>query len=336
MNNGPSALVSYYEYDESGQVITDYDIQNERVTKYLYDSGGNITSKKIYEGDDILNFDYNTNSLTLASTPTSTINYGYGYSGSDNTQNNLDGFTDLLTSYNGKNVSYDEIGNPLKYYYDTSSSETKELNLEWQGTLLKTATTADGKEKYVYSYNQEGLRTKKEVYSLSDDGSWKMLTAIDYFWQDGMISAFNLTFDLDDNGPQTMSLKMLYDEYNSPIGISINTTADIDEEPVTDENGSTVYAEIVTNQNGEAVIDKNKNYVTKENTTIFNNTEKDTSITETKKSDTADNEVTFNHTDESTTQKPTTNITNTTESTTQKETTTQSVTDKDGWINKWY
>lgn len=232
LNNGPSALVSYYEYDESGQVITDYDVQNERVTKYLYDSGGNITSKKIYEGDDILNFDYNNNSLTLASTPTSTINYGYGYSGSDNTQNNLDRFTDLLTSYNGKNISYDEIGNPLKYYYDTSSSETKELNLEWQGTLLKTATTADGKEKYVYSYNQEGLRTKKEVYSLSDDGSWKMLTAIDYFWQDGMISAFNLTFNLDDNGPQTMSLKMLYDEYNSPIGLSINTTAEIDEDSI--------------------------------------------------------------------------------------------------------
>ena len=114
------------------------------------------------------------------------------------------------------------------------------------------------------------------------------------------------------------------------------TVTDKSGELVTDENGSTVYAEIATNQNGEVVTDKNKNYVTKENTTIFNNTEKDTSITETKKSDTADNEVTFNYPYESTTQKPTTNITNTTESTTQKETPTQSVTDKDGWINKWY
>ena len=114
------------------------------------------------------------------------------------------------------------------------------------------------------------------------------------------------------------------------------TVTDQSGEPVTDENGSTVYAEIVTNKNGEAATDKNKNYVTKENTTIFNNTEKDTSITETKKSDTADNEVTFNYPYESTTQKPTTNIANTTELTTQKVTTTQSVTDKDGWINKWY
>lgn len=44
----------------------------------------------------------------------------------------------------------------------------------------------------------------------------------------------------------------------------------------------------------------------------------------------------FNNPDESTTQKPTTNITNTTESTNKNETATQSVTDKDGWINKWY
>ena len=114
------------------------------------------------------------------------------------------------------------------------------------------------------------------------------------------------------------------------------TVTDENGETVTDNKGNTVYAEIVTNKSGEAATDKNKNYVTKENTTIFNNTEKDTSITETKKSDTADNEVNFNNPDESTTQKPTTNITNTKESTTQKETPTQSVTDKDGWINKWY
>lgn len=121
------------------------------------------------------------------------------------------------------------------------------------------------------------------------------------------------------------------------------TVTDENGETVTDENGSTVYAEIVTNKNGEAATDKNKNYVTKENTTIFNNTEKDTSITEAKKSDTADNEVTFNQPNKTTTHvEQTTNTTDATvttttkETTIEKETTTQSVTDKDGWINKWY
>lgn len=115
------------------------------------------------------------------------------------------------------------------------------------------------------------------------------------------------------------------------------TVTDENGETVTDENGSTVYAEIVTNKNGEAATDKNKNYVTKENTTIFNNTEKDTSITEAKKSDTADNEVTFNQPNETTTHVvQTTNTADTTVITTTEETPTQSVTDKDGWINKWY
>lgn len=106
------------------------------------------------------------------------------------------------------------------------------------------------------------------------------------------------------------------------------TVTDKSGEPVTDENGSTVYAEIVT--------DKDKNYVTNKSTTVFNDDTKDDSLSETNKTNSADNEVTFNQPDATTTQDPTTHITNTTESTTQKETTAQSVTDKDGWINKWY
>ena len=90
-------MVSYYQYDESGQVVTDVDFQNDRVTKYAYDSGGNITSKTIYEGEDSFSFNSDTDTLTLADTPTSTINYGYGFAGASNAQNELVGFTDLLT-----------------------------------------------------------------------------------------------------------------------------------------------------------------------------------------------------------------------------------------------
>lgn len=106
------------------------------------------------------------------------------------------------------------------------------------------------------------------------------------------------------------------------------TVTDKSGEPVTDNKGNTVYAEIVT--------DKDKNYVTNKSTTVFNDDTKNASLSETNKTNSADNEVTFNHPDATTTQEPTTHITNTTESTTQEETPTQSVTDKDGWINKWY
>ena len=223
-NNSASELVSYYQYDESGQVVTDADFQNDRVTKYAYDSGGNITSKMIYEGEDSFSFNADTDTLTLTSTPTSTINYGYGYDGSSNAQNNLAGFNDLLTSYNGQSINYNEMGYPLNYYNAASANENTLINFEWKGTLLKSATTSDGKYKYIYSYNQEGLRTNKEIYSLNDDGSWKLITAIDYFWNEDILSAFNLTFDFtEDQGPFTISLKVLYDEYQSPIGVSIDT-----------------------------------------------------------------------------------------------------------------
>lgn len=236
-NNSSSELVSYYQYDESGQVVTDVDLQNDRVTKYLYDSGGNITSKTIYEGEDSFSFNSDTDTLTLADTPTSTINYGYGYAGSTDAQNELAGFTDLLTSYNGQSINYNGLGYPLTYYNAASADENALINFEWEGTLLKSATTSDGKQKYIYSYNQEGLRTNKEIYSLNDDGSWKLITAIDYFWNEDILTAFNLTFDItEDQGPFTISLKVLYDEYQSPIGVSIDTNA---QQTASNENIST-------------------------------------------------------------------------------------------------
>lgn len=231
LNNSDSELVSYYQYDESGQVVTDVDFQNDRVTKYAYDSGGNITSKVIYEGEDSFSFDDNTDTLTLASTPTSTINYGYGYSGSDNDQNNLAGFSDLLTSYIGQNITYDGIGNPTTYYGANMSGEDEGFNFEWQGTLLKSATSSDGKSKFIYKYNQEGQRTRKESYSLSDEDIWEVSSVIEYFWENDMLSAYSLTLYTSDE-PQSAVIKMLYDEYQSPIGICINPNADYEPESV--------------------------------------------------------------------------------------------------------
>lgn len=113
---------------------------------------------------------------------------------------------------------------------------------------------------------------------------------------------------------------------------------------VTDTKGQTHYYEVVTNENSESVTDskgskvyaeivtdKDKSYVTQENTTVFNDKGEDTSISEKSKNNTADNEVTFSQNQETSSQ-----AAETTESTTKNNITTQSVTDKDGWINKWY
>ena len=131
-------------------------------------------------------------------------------------------------------------------------------------------------------------------------------------------------------------------------------------EPVTDNKGNLsttskdqgVFAEIETESNGKAVTRKGGTYVTNENTTVLpiisvtDNTISTTKPTTEKSStgttrniDNADNVVEFEPTNqaEETKPDPTTTekqATATTETTEQKE--TQPITDKDGWINKWY
>jgi hypothetical protein len=67
---------------------------------YTYDNAGNITSVKRY-------------ALTAQDTAPSGsyTSYSYGYSNGE--------WGDLLTSYLGQTITYDEIGNPLSYYNGT-------------------------------------------------------------------------------------------------------------------------------------------------------------------------------------------------------------------------
>lgn len=127
-----------------------------------------------------------------------------------------------------------------------------------------------------------------------------------------------------------------------------STTAAADEqgtthyyEPVTEDKNATVFAEIVTDDNGKAVTKKNGEYVTKEHTTILTTTEKTISSTKQAQNNSsensADNKIEF----ETTTKRDKTTTTTAAVKPTEKETTstanpTKVVTDKDGWIDKWY
>lgn len=135
-----------------------------------------------------------------------------------------------------------------------------------------------------------------------------------------------------------------------------STTAVTDEQgtthyyqPVTENKSTSVFAEIVTDDKGKAVTKKNGEYVTKEHTTILTTTENTTSSKESKSStadkqqagsttNLADNEIEF----KTSTNKNTTTTRKNTTKPTEKETaqttapTTKVVTDKDGWIDKWY
>lgn len=73
----------------------------------------------------------------------------YTYLYSDNN------WKDKLTSYNGKSITYDAIGNPLSYYNGNKFS--------WQnGRQLAGLTTSSG-QGISYTYNANGIRTTKTV-----------------------------------------------------------------------------------------------------------------------------------------------------------------------------
>ena len=108
---------------------------------YAYDDAGNITEKKEYS--------YTTGSLANK-TPLDIVSYTYG----DST------WGDLLTSYDGQTITYDNIGNPLSYRGKT---------LTWNGRQLKSVGNT------VYTYDVNGLRTSKTVGN----------TTTYYTWEDG-------------------------------------------------------------------------------------------------------------------------------------------------------
>lgn len=125
-------IVIEYSYDELNQLYLENDKINRIYTYYNYDNAGNIVQ--------ILKQNYNSNGV-----PTTTIsekNYTY---------DDLN-WKDKLTSYNGTNITYDEMGNPLNY--------RNEITMTWQnGRQLASLQTSDNSVSYKYDSN--GMRTQK-------------------------------------------------------------------------------------------------------------------------------------------------------------------------------
>ena len=118
-----TALLSKFEYDEFNRLLREYDYTNNKVYEYKYDSVGNILSRQTY------------NIQSGSASPV--VIDGYVYTGGK------------LTSYNGKNITYDAAGNPTNY---------KGLALEWKGNRLVKFGNQTNCE-----YDVNGLRLKKHT-----------------------------------------------------------------------------------------------------------------------------------------------------------------------------
>ena len=132
-------VVQYaYQYDTRGQLIREDNRPLGKTYAYEYDPAGNIRYKRVYAY---------TNATTLEGlSPQQTINYTYGDSV----------WGDRLTTYNGKTITYDEIGNPTQIGNTT---------LTWQGRRLMSYGNN------TFTYNEEGIRTSKNGREYILDGS---------------------------------------------------------------------------------------------------------------------------------------------------------------------
>ena len=220
--NTDKKLISYFEYDNAGQLITDANFQSNKVIKYSYDSCGNITEKKVYDGED--KFSFINNTLKTTSQPSNITNYQY------NSGDGSNNYCDLLTSYNGNQISYDLSGNPLVYYGVNESNNNCEFNLTWKGSLLKSAISLDGSKKYEYSYNDKGLRTKKTAYILNTSSNkWEIESYVKYIWNNDLLYGYEYVNYNSDNKIGKMAIKMIYDEFDSPIGLFYSIENDVDD-----------------------------------------------------------------------------------------------------------
>ena len=144
--DGQTSVLSY-QYDGLDQLIRVNDQEANKTVLYSYDAGGNITSAKTYP--------YSPGELS--GSPLSEKSYSYASSG----------WKDLLINFNGDDILYDEIGNPLQY--------RDGMAFAWQyGRRL--ASVSQGSNAYSYSYDASGVRLAKTINGSSynyiyDNGS---------------------------------------------------------------------------------------------------------------------------------------------------------------------
>ena len=168
----PLALSESYSYDALGQLVRHDSVSQNKTFVFEYDKNGNILSKKEYS--------YTTGSLP--SEPVSSVVYGY----SDTS------WKDKLTSYNGKEITYDANGNPLSY--------RDGISLSWNGRRLASFNSTTR-----YTYNEDGIRVMKNFGGIKTR----------YLLDGTNIIAQEVT-----NGDSLDYIYFFYDASGSPVGMN--------------------------------------------------------------------------------------------------------------------
>lgn len=130
LDTGKATDHMIYTYNGMNQVIREEDAVRGTTYTYTYDLGGNLLENKKYDQVNGVEELRGTDTYTYRS-----------------------GWKDQLTSFNGKAITYDAMGNPLSYMG---------MNLTWEkGRQLKTLKKSGTLSQYVY--DNDGRRIKKTV-----------------------------------------------------------------------------------------------------------------------------------------------------------------------------
>ena len=157
-------LLYKYSYDILDRLIREDNAVIGRTYVYAYDDNSNILNEKIYS--------YTIGDLN-GLTPITTNVYGY----------NNSNWLDQLTSYNGVQITYDEMGNPISYYNGMTFSWENINNL----SSINWTDENNVSHNAQFTYNTDGIRTSKTIDGIKHTYSLDGLRIVSETYEDKYI-----------------------------------------------------------------------------------------------------------------------------------------------------
>lgn len=195
-------IYALYKYDEANQLIFEGAALTGLIVTYTYDANGNLTTKSYYD-------EYDLENDVLPAEPYETVTFTY--SSNENSAPNL------LTSYNGTEINYDKMGNPINYSSIDMIGDEINGTFEWNGNLLTAFESST--ERYEYDYDETGLRTKKTTYEKTTDseGNTTYTNKMEmlYIWENAVLKGTTVYF-AENNA--SMHFSIIYDDNGLPKG----------------------------------------------------------------------------------------------------------------------
>lgn len=196
INSLPNNMSFFYEYDENGNIIEEYDYISENSMELRYSYAYDSNNRLIRYNDNV-------------SIPNRSYSYEYDSDGNLVSKSTYT-YTPLET----------ELGEPLATeYYNVASISLNDATLVWNGQQLESYERIDDNNittRVEYSYDENGLITEKKVYIDN-----VLNEKYNYTWAYGQLINQIYT-GYEDNEETTYAIKYVYDSFNTVQGFIFN------------------------------------------------------------------------------------------------------------------